>query len=143
MSRAKLTGKLASKGFDEAEIAQALDQLETAGFLSDRRLAEHWAQLARERQGLGPAQLRQKLLARGFEPDLVDSVLAEVTDQAEAQGRDDRAVALDLARERDGKLSAEPLPTRVRRVAGLLQRKGYDADVVEDVLETLYPDVSR
>ena len=78
-SRAELERKLARHVQDSAEvsaqvqIAQALDQLAAVGLLSEARAAE--SVLTRQGQRFGVRRLKQTLLSKGLDPELVSATL--------------------------------------------------------------------
>jgi len=78
-SRAELERKLARHVQGSAEvsaqvqIAQALDQLAAVGLLSEARAAE--SVLTRQGQRFGVRRLKQTLLSKGLDPELVSATL--------------------------------------------------------------------
>jgi len=79
-SSAELKKKLSSRqyrglSFDEAAIDEAIAQLTTEGYLDDRRVAAHMAEL-RCAAGYGPRAIRAKLMERGFNSGDVGDALA-------------------------------------------------------------------
>lgn len=74
--------------------------------------------------------LRQRLLAKGHAPDVVDATL----DQFEAQGLiDDRAFAEQFARER-----LRNRPVGPRWLLGRLRQEGVEGQVVQQVVKTVF-----
>jgi regulatory protein len=81
------------------------------------------------------AELRQRLLRRGFSEDLVSQVLA----RAEEAGLvDDRAFARLYAEER---LATRPRPRRL--VAAELRAKGVEARLAVEAARTAFPELSE
>ena len=64
-SRAELDERLASRGFDDDERRQALDELERLGYVDDERTASLRAERLAER-GYGDAYIRADLEQRGL-----------------------------------------------------------------------------
>jgi regulatory protein len=104
-SRAELDDRLARRGVGEAAREEALDRLERLGWLDDVRVAAARATRLAER-GYGDAYIRADLARRRLP---VDAALAE----------------LDPERERAERHAA--------RGPAWLARRGFDADVVENV----------
>ncbi len=74
-SREELRAKLLARGGADAEIVDALlERLAAAGIQSDERFAEAWVR-SRIARGHGPLRIRNDLLARGIEAELVDVAL--------------------------------------------------------------------
>jgi regulatory protein len=121
-SRAELNRKLAAHGTKE-EIAYVLTQLETEGLLSDARAAGAYVRAHGAR--LGAAGLRQNLRARGLDPELAGSDIAELGDELL------RARAV-WAR----KFSAPPSDAREwARQARFLQSRGFASDTIRKLLK--------
>lgn len=137
MSRARLAGKLATAGYSDASVVEALDRLERAGLLSDARYA---AALAEEfaAAGDGVELIRRKLAQREVPEAVTERALAGHT-----TAHDPRAVAVDLAKRRLKAMSHLPPPARARRLLGLLARKGYDDELARDVIEQLVPEAGE
>ncbi|HEY9146432.1 MAG TPA: recombination regulator RecX [Thiobacillus sp.] len=72
-SRFELTRKLEAAGFAIEEIAPALDEFETKGWLSDRRFAESW--IADHFARNGSIKLAYDLRQRGVNNHVIEAVL--------------------------------------------------------------------
>lgn len=123
-SEAELRARLAAKGFDRETVGRVLEQLQEAGLQDDARFAQALAADAVRSRGLAARAIRGELRRRG-----IDRALA-----AEAATRDpheEEAGARALARKRAAQLASLPAPVRERRVAGLLARRGYPAELCE------------
>ena len=104
--------------------AGLIDQLTQKNFLNDRRYAENYARGRRDR---GPRVLREELIARGVEEDLVDEILS----------REDWPSLRDVltAKMNDWALRT-PLQSRdAARLFRALVRLGYDADAIREEIE--------
>ena len=123
-SRRELATKLGLRGFDAAEIDDALESLRAQGCLSDERFA---ASLARQRsgQGYGPRRIAAELRSHG----VADAEIRAAIDELDA---DWPALAAAQLRRRHGKAPAGAPAERARRAAFLL-RRGYDAATVRAV----------
>jgi len=62
-SRTELWYKLYRRAEDDSQLVRVLDQLESAGWLDDRRFAEVYARQRRE-AGYGPVRIRAELEQR-------------------------------------------------------------------------------
>lgn len=76
-TRVELQRKLQQKGYDFAEITEALDRLCEQGLQSDRRFAVAFAE-QRARNGHGPFKIKQELQQHGVEDSLAESVMAHL-----------------------------------------------------------------
>ena len=108
-SRAALADRLAAAGVGSAASESALDSLERAGLVDDRRVAESRARGLAER-GYGDAAIRFALEGEGLAAELVAGALE----------------GLEPERERAERLRG--------RGARWLAARGFDAETVDDLL---------
>ncbi len=66
--------KLQKRDFDEAEIAQAIAELQQGGWLSDERFAEAYIRM-RQLKGFGPIRIAMELNERGVKEAIVETFL--------------------------------------------------------------------
>jgi regulatory protein len=131
---------LERNGVDTASCERALELLIEEGTIDDARFARLFVQDKRELQEWGSERIRQGLLARGIDSELIEEAL----DAGSGPGRDgapqtdvdphgaelERALAL-LER----RFPAPPRERRERdRALAVLIRKGYDPDLALDAL---------
>ena len=128
-SRLELERKLARHVQDteaataQAQVAAALDQLTAVGLLSEARAAE--AVLLHQGRRFGARRLKQVLLAKGLDLDLVATTLQQA-----------RATELERAREvwarRFGAAPADAKQTirQMRFLAG----RGFDSEVIRRIV---------
>ena len=120
---------LERKAVDATSCEWALEVLTEEGSVGDARFARLFVQDKRELEEWGRERIRQGLLARGVDRELVEEALSEPAPIEEATELD-RAVAL-LSR----RFQVPPCERRERdRALGLLIRKGYDSDLALDAL---------
>jgi regulatory protein len=121
---------LGKKGFDTAVVQQTLHFLKDANYLNDRRFAEHWARTRAENKQFGKYRLRQELTGKGLDTELIDETLDTLFENVKE---------IDLARavvEKKLRSMQDLEPEkRKRRLAGLLQRKGFSSDIIYKVLD--------
>ncbi len=122
-SRAELERKLAAHEQQPGELADALDALQSRGFISDERVAE--SVLHRRAARLGAARIRHELKAKG----LPDAVVAQTVATL-------RATEVDRARSVwRSKFGALPVDAKERaRQARFLAARGFGGDVIARVL---------
>jgi SOS response regulatory protein OraA/RecX len=111
----RLAEELARRGVAPAQRRQAIQTLESAGVVDDRRLAAVRASTLAGR-GYGDRAIRWRLAESGLAEALVDEALAEAEPE------------LDRARRIVDREGASP------RTARLLERRGFDEDVVAALL---------
>lgn len=124
--------KLRSRGLSEQEVRSALAAagvsrlvaddvvvvLTDRGWLSDALLAEQLVHSAVTRKGMGRRAIQQLLVKRGVAREVIESVIAELPD-------DDGDRALDLARDKARTLVRYDDATAMRRLLGMLARRGF------------------
>lgn len=120
-SRAELEKRLGEKGFRLEVTAAALDRLAEVGLVDDGSFAEQWVHERHTYSGRGKRALQRELRDKGVAPAEAENALARVTDDAE------RARATDLVRRKLTTLSRDlDRDKAVRRLVGMLARRGYD-----------------
>jgi regulatory protein len=132
-TRAQLDDAMRRRAVPEDVRERVLDRFDDVGLIDDAMFARMWVESRHAGRGLAKRALAHELRRRGVESDLVEEAVAELpAEQEEAMAR---------------ALVARRLPTtrglapaaRIRRLAGLLARKGYPAGlsyrVVREALE--------
>ncbi|VAW54141.1 Regulatory protein RecX [hydrothermal vent metagenome] len=70
----EIRDKLLQRDFDEAEVEQALAELQQGDWLSDERYAEAYIRM-RQQKGFGPIRIAIELNERGVKESIVDTYL--------------------------------------------------------------------
>ncbi len=126
-SRAELSGRLKRLGFSPDIVQHVTGDLTARGMLDDAHFARAWAEyrvLGRQ----GPKRVRAELRAKGVATPLIDeTVRAVFVGQEEHLARE--VVERHLPRLRE-----LPVETRIRRLVGLLRRRGFSGTVITLVL---------
>jgi regulatory protein len=125
---AELAAWLGKRGFERAEIEDAVDRLVSSGAVDDERFAAEFAADKRELRGWGPDRIREALYERGLDPALIE---AAVSAESGAQ-QHDRAIELLERR-------SEPVFDERSRAKALafLARRGYDSDLAYDAVRAV------
>ena len=137
LSTKALTERLRRRGHAESIIKQVVGDVRRDGWLNERAYAEEIVHSTTRRRPAGRALLDQKLAQRGVEPTVAGRVA-----RAAADAQDDRAAAYSLARRRLATMGSIAPEAALRRLAGLLARRGFDEEVIETAIErvrTLLP----
>ncbi|MGW6427556.1 regulatory protein RecX [Nocardia sp. NPDC055053] len=130
-SRAELEKRLGEKGFRLEVTAAALDRLTEVGLIDDSSFAEQWVHERHTYSGRGKRALQRELRDKGVAPADAENALAIVTDDAE------RARATDLVRRKLQTLPRDlDRDKAVRRLVGMLARRGYDQSTAFAVVTT-------
>lgn len=117
---------LAVMGLAPKVCARVVGELRQAGFLDDAKFTREYVRTRVEGKGLGPHRLRYELRRLGVAEELIEEAI-----EARFSGEAQEELAFELARR---KLGQGPADERaVRRVADMLERRGFDFEVVRTV----------
>ena len=120
-TRAELAAILARKGIDAESAEQVLSRFAEVGMIDDALFAQMWVTSRHRGKGLAGWALTQELRRKGVdEPAIADAVGA-------LDPQDELATARALVARRLPATRGLTADARVRRLAGLLARKGYPA----------------
>lgn len=84
-SRREIITKLIQRGYNKETAEEAADRLEEYGYLSDERFARLYAAELKERKKLGKIRIKQELLRKGIDRDIIENVLSETEEDAETE----------------------------------------------------------
>ena len=118
-TRAQLDQALRRRGVPQSAADAALDRLAGAGLIDDAAFARAWVDTRHRGRGLARRALTAELRQRGVDEGDVRAAVADLGPEQEAASAR-RLVEAKLAATR-----GRPLATRMRRLTGLLARKGY------------------
>jgi regulatory protein len=130
-TRGEMAAYLASRGYGEEVIAHTLQRLTSLGYIDDRRFVRQW--IAWRRRKSGYHRLRQDLLARGVERQIVDEEMADLSPEDEQE----HAIARELARQRMLRYCGDAPEAAARRLAAYLARRGFAFGIISKVVREL------
>jgi regulatory protein len=122
-SRLELERKLAPHETEPGQLAQALDELQKRGFISEARVVE--SVVHRRAAKLGTARVKQELQAKGLSGEAVAEALEQL-----------RSTELERAREVWARKFGEPAtePKEKARQIRFLVSRGFAAEVVRKIV---------
>jgi len=129
-SAGELRQRLRQKGFGADLIEATIADFQAKGYQSDAEFARLFANEKWSNAGWGPARVRRELAAKGIAPGLIEQVVGETYGDVDLA-----AAILPLARKRWRSTEGLPLDKRRQRLAGFLQRRGYDWGTIRQVME--------
>jgi regulatory protein len=139
-TRAELAGALRRRGFDEVVVAEVLDRYDEVGIIDDDAFARAWVTSRHHGRGLARRALAGELRRKGVAAETVGEALAELdpsTEEATARELVTRKLRADR-RARSGRPGQQRPDATLRRLVGMLARKGYPPGlavrVVKEVL---------
>lgn len=127
-SRAELADALAKKNVPADIAGRMLDRFEELGLVNDEEFARLWVQSRQRTRGLAPRVLSLELKRKGVHDDTIREVLSDVDPESE------RAAAHRLVQKKLRSMTGLDDTTRIRRLTGMLARKGYAPQVAFDVV---------
>ena len=130
LTRAELHKKLIGKGYEEDVAERVLNRLHEVGLIDDAAVAELWVRSRHNYQGMARKALSIELRRKGVADEIVaDAVSAVDSDAEEARAR-------ELVRKRlRGTVPADEV-TMIRRLVGMLARKGYSEGLAYRVVKS-------
>jgi len=131
-TRAELEGQLTKRGFPDDVSSRVLDRLTQVGLIDDADFAEQWVQSRRANAVKGKRALAAELRTKGVDNEVISAALAGIDADAERQ-RAEQLVRDKLRRE---KLVDDDDAKIVRRLVGMLARRGYTQTMAFDVVKT-------
>lgn len=123
-TEAQVKAYLSRAGASAIRIRTLLSRFREHGYINDDAYAARWARARLAKRPMGQARLEAELLAKGFERATVVRVLRQVYGELSQR---------DLARELLAKRFGRNLPSDRRRGASLLQRHGFDEEIIEEL----------
>lgn len=123
-------------GYSVELVEAVITRLTEQGYLNDAEFARYWVDNRQKFRPKGSHALRQELRQRGLESETIEAALANI---------DAEESAMQAARPRAERLAAlahaDPVAFR-RKLTDFLLRRGFGYDVAEDVVETLFRDIT-
>ena len=149
--------RLRKKGHTPEEISVVMERLRKEKYVDDAEFARFWVTNRMTFSPRGPRLLKSELRQKGVAAEVVDEVLQEQADEqaeavqqaeeiAQAWGQErgdspapgtDLANALALAEKKMRVYGRLDPQTARRRLSGFLMRRGYNYDVVGEVIRRL------
>jgi regulatory protein len=118
-TRTQLAEAMAKRDIPQDVIQDVLDRFAGAGLIDDAAFARAWVDSRHHSRGLAARALRTELKQRGVGDDEIREALHSLDPDEEA------AMARNLVQRKLASTAGLPAQTRVRRLAGMLTRKGY------------------
>jgi regulatory protein len=118
-TRAELAAALANRGVPDDAAGTVLSRFTEVGLIDDRAFAAAWVDSRHAGRGLSRRALASELRRRGVDGEIVGEAVAVVDTEAEERA------ARQLVDRRLASTRRLDQPARVRRLAGMLARKGY------------------
>jgi regulatory protein len=132
-TRKELTDALAKKGVPDDAADEVLGRFADVGIIDDALFASMWVSSRHRGRGLAGRALSQELRRKGIDDETVREAVGQLDPDEEAE------TARSLVRRKLASTRGLTTEARVRRLAGMLARKGYGAGlafrIVKEELE--------
>jgi regulatory protein len=128
-TRSELATKLSSRDVPDEIATRLLDRFEEVGLVDDAAFAREWVEQRQSGRGLAKRALAQELRRKGID----DETAREALDEIDAD--DEIEVARALVRSRLRTMRGLDRDKAVRRLVGMLARKGHSAGVAFRVVK--------
>lgn len=118
-TRKQLADALRKREIPDDAAEEVLSRFEEVGLINDSAFAEAWVESRHHGRGLARRALAQELRTKGVDSTLIDAAVSQLdSEQEEETARElvDRKLRATRGLDRD---------KRLRRLAGMLARKGY------------------
>ena len=124
----QLRDNLKKKQIPQDIIDETMQKLIDVGWVNDKSFAENFIYSKRKYEKLGSSAIRMKLMQKGVDKDIIDELLAEVT-QDEL-----RETAITLAEKKMRSLMREPDKNkRIQKMVSFLAYRGYGAGLAYEI----------
>lgn len=128
-SETEVRSYLRRLGCSPDAVETAIAKLRSLNYLNDESFARNWALSRAQNQGYGPRRIEQELRTKGIGQPLIREIVRETFAQ-----EDEEALARQLLAKRFKGQDLKKAKV-LRRAATLLQRRGYSAKVIFDLLK--------
>ena len=134
-SAAELQERLRRKGFAHEVAVAVVERLQELGYVDDRRYAGELVRGRMAQRPEGKRALQRELRRRGIEGKMIDEALEECFG-----GVDEVALAVEVIERRLPRLANVDVGTARRRLVALLQRRGFDFEVIQEAVTRAMPE---
>ena len=128
-SRSDLEKKLAQRHVPDDVATRLLDRFEEVGLIDDAGFAREWVEQRQSGRGLARRALAQELRRKGSEDDVAREALDEIDPEDEVEA------ARMLVRAKLRSVRSLDRDKAVRRLVGMLARKGHSSSVAFQVVK--------
>lgn len=132
-TRAQLADALRRRGVPDEAAAAVLTRFTEVGLIDDATFANAWVETRHHGKGLGRRALAAELGRRGVDREDIQAAVAQLSPDTEL------ATARALVQRKLAGTASQPAQVRIRKLVGLLARKGYPPGlayrVVREALE--------
>ena len=137
-SRNEIACYLKRKKFSADAVDETLAFLEDNDYINDQRFALQFGRSRIENKKVGKLRLERELKAKGLESATISEALNSLYEEF-----DERKIAMVCAKKKLEASSSNDIKKERGRLAKFLERKGFDSNLVYQVVTQLVPRVSN
>ncbi|HET6817823.1 MAG TPA: regulatory protein RecX [Mycobacteriales bacterium] len=134
-TRLELERAMARRDVPSDVAAAILDRFTEVGLVDDGAFARAWVDSRHRGRGLARRALSAELRRRGVDETVLQEAVATVTDD------DERVAARALVERKLRSMSSVPRDVQMRRLVGMLGRKGFGAQISMSVVREVLADL--
>lgn len=135
-SSSDMRSRLQRGGIDPSLIDVILSELETSGLIDDNRFIKDWVEDRADRKRYGRTRLMSELQRHGISKEIMEEVLPPLVRDEELQ-RARNAVSRKWPSDCLENMTFAEKQREKQRCASFLQRRGFDWEIVMQVLDDM------
>jgi regulatory protein len=136
-SKKEIVDKLKNKNVSGETIEKTIRHLEKLGLINDEEFAKLLVQSSTGKNPSGKSVIKQKLYKKGISKDIIEKVLSETFTE-----KNERTFILDIFSKYKKKLAGLDKNHQRKKMFEHLARKGFDFDIINEILNQKLKDES-
>lgn len=133
-SKKEVSIHLEKKQFSEAIIFKAIDELASLGYIDDERFSVNWGSLRANNKKFGKKRVLKELIEKGVSHPIAEKALEKIY-----LNIDEHLFANACAEKKLASMQDHDSRQKYQATAQLLDRQGFEADIIEQTLDRLIP----
>jgi len=128
-SKKEIVDKLKSKNISQETIEKTIGHLEKLGLINDEEFAKLLVQSSTGKNPSGKSVIRQKLFKKGISKEIIEKVLSETFTE-----KNEKSLILDIFNKYKKRLTGLDKNHKRKKMFEHLARKGFDFDIINEIL---------
>lgn len=130
-SQKEIEKKMQQKGYEEETILNTIKYLIKCGYIDDRQFTYSFIKDKSNLKKYGKRRIQMELIQHGIDKDIIQELIEELMNNNDEYER-----ALELAIKKiNTSYKKNDKKTQYSKLAGFLQRRGYDISTIKKVLQ--------
>ena len=131
-SEFEIRERLKLKGYGADLVDEVIEALRHAGEIDDARFAKLWIDSRMQANPAGDVVLRHELKSKGVTEAVIEDAITKKSEEY-----DEYTIALEMARERFGRLKKIEPRKALKRIYDFMLRRGFKYETVRRVVEEI------